>query len=247
MDPAAYRQFVELEEKHFWFVGRRRIFLALLDRNLAPAHPGAGRRVLDVGCGAGGMLGPLGRYGDVVGIDTEPAMVALCRERGFDARVGSATQPLGEGHDLICLFDTIEHVGDDVLALRRCREALAPGGLACVSVPAYQFLFANNDRVVHHQRRYTPGLLRRRMAQAGLEPVHVSCFNTLLLPVIVPVVLAKKAAERFVDPGDTTNLSAPVPGPLNRLLTAVMSAERHWVPRVEVPVGHSIVALARRS
>lgn len=244
MDPAAYRQFVELEERHFWFVGRRRIFCALLDRHLGP---GTGRRVLDVGCGAGGLLGPLARYGDVVGVDMEPEMVELCRRRGFAARVGDATEPLGEGHDLVCLFDTIEHVADDVLALRRAGEALGPGGLLCVSVPAYQFLYANNDRVVHHQRRYTARLLRRRMREAGLTPVHVSHFNVLLFPVILPVVLAKKALERVRDPGDTTNLSAPVPGPLNRVLTAVMSSERHVVPRVGLPVGHSIVALARRS
>lgn len=244
MDAAAYRQFVELEERHFWFVGRRRIFCALLDRHLGP---GAGRRVLDVGCGAGGLLGPLSRYGEAVGVDMEPEMVDVCRRRGFEARVGDATEPLGESQDLVCLFDTIEHVPDDVLALRRAREALAPGGLVCVSVPAYQFLYANNDRVVHHQRRYTTRMLRRRMVEAGLEPVHVSHFNVLLFPVILPVVLAKKAVEQVRDPGDTTNLSAPVPGPLNRVLTAIMSSERHVVPRVQLPVGHSIVALARRS
>ncbi|MEJ7787180.1 MAG: methyltransferase domain-containing protein [Solirubrobacteraceae bacterium] len=245
MDAAAYRQFVELEERHFWFVGRRRIFFTLLDAALGPV---GSRRVLDVGCGAGGMLEPLSRYGAVRGIDTSPEMVAFCRERGFpDVEVGSATEPLGAGYDLITLFDTIEHVAQDDLVLRRCREALAPGGLVCVSVPAYQLLFANNDRVVHHQRRYTARRLRGQLRAAGLEPVRVTYFNALLFPAILPIVLAKKALERVRDPGETTNLSAPVPGPLNRVLTAIMSAERHLVIRAELPFGHSIVALARRS
>lgn len=245
MDAAAYRQFVELEERHFWFVGRRRIFLALLDQALGPARD---RRILDVGCGAGGMLGPLARYGTVRGIDTSEEMVAFCRDRGFeDAGVGSATDPLGDGYDLITLFDTIEHVPEDDLVLQRCREALAPGGLVCVSVPAYQFLYANNDRVVHHQRRYTARRLRRQLRAAGLEPVRVTYFNALLFPAILPIVLVKKVLERVRDPGETTNLSAVVPGPLNRVLAAIMSSERHLVTRAELPFGHSIVALARRS
>src|SRR5687768_8203299 len=87
MDPTAFRQFVELEERHFWFVGRRRIFFHLLDRELAGRRD---LRVLDVGCGAGGMLGPLARYGEVDGIEISEEMVAFCRERGFD-RVSAGT------------------------------------------------------------------------------------------------------------------------------------------------------------
>lgn len=246
MDATAYRQFVELEERHFWFVGRRRIFLAVLDRLLGERTD---RAVLDVGCGAGGMLAPLSRYGTVRGIDTSEEMVAFCRERGFaDVEVGSAAAlPVADATtDLITLFDTIEHIPDDEAVLREVRRALRPGGLVFVSVPAYQLLYANNDRVVHHQRRYRASALRRKLVAAGLEPVRVSYFNALLFPVILPVVLAKKILERLRDPGDTTNLSAPVPGPLNRLLTAVMSSERHVVTRVELPFGHSILAAARR-
>ena len=247
MDPTAYRQFVELEESHFWFVSRRAIFFELIERAV-------GRRrdlqILDVGCGAGGMLAPLSRYGDVAGIEPSEEMVAFCRERGFEhVSVGAVEDlPVGdEALDLVTLFDTIEHVPDDIRALRECRRALAPGGLVFISVPAYQFLYANNDRVAKHYRRYTARELRRKMGVAGLELVHMTYFNTLLFPVILPVVLLKKVRERFADPGDTTNLSGTIPRPLNRLLTTVMSSERHLVSRWEVPFGHSLIAIGRRS
>ncbi len=89
VEETAYRQFIELERTHFWFVGRRRIFLHLLERELD------GRtdlQVLDVGCGAGGMLGPLSRYGAVKGIDTSPDLVEFCHSRGFD-RVRGRPRP----------------------------------------------------------------------------------------------------------------------------------------------------------
>ena len=99
--------------------------------------------------------------------------------------------------DLITMFDTIEHVPDDLRALQEARRALRPGGLVFLSVPAYQFLYANNDRIAHHERRYTARALRRKLTATGFEPVQVTYFNTLLFPAILPLVLAKKAKERF--------------------------------------------------
>lgn len=251
MEETAYRQFVELERDHFWFVGRRRIFMDLLARELDGRHDGeAGLRIMDVGCGAGGMLGPLERFGAVAGVDTSAELVDFCRARGFaDVSVGSAYElPAATGSvDLITLFDTIEHIPDDARALAECRRALAPAGMLFVSVPAYQFLYANNDRVAHHQRRYRVRPLRRKLVQAGFDPVKVSYFNSLLFPFILPAVLLKKLSERFVDPGDQTNLSHRPPPWLNRALAATMSFERHLLAHANLPAGHSIIALARPS
>ncbi len=245
MDETANRQFVELEQTHFWFVGRRRIFFHLLDRELTNRSE---LRALDVGCGAGGMLGPLGRYGSVTGIDMQEDLVAFCHERGFaDVTVGSAYElPAADASiDLVTLFDTIEHIPDDVRALRECRRVLAPDGRLFISTPAYQFLFANNDRVAHHERRYTAGRLRRTLLAAGLRPVKITYFNTLLFPAILPAVLGKKLVERLSDPGDRTNLSHAPGRTLNTVLAAIMGSERHLLARTSMPFGHSIIAIAR--
>jgi SAM-dependent methyltransferase len=243
VEETANRQFVELERTHFWFVGRRRIFFALLDDQLDGRGP---IRILDVGCGAGGMLEPLSRYGSVTGVDMSAELVEFCHQRGFpDVVAGSAYElPAGDGSvDLVTLFDTIEHVPDDARALREVRRVLAPGGLVFISTPAYQFLYANNDRVAHHERRYTGRGLRRKLIAADLEPLKLTYFNTLLFPAILPAVLAKKLGERISDPGDRTNLSHPLRPRLNRGLATIMSSERHLLGHANMPFGHSLIAI----
>ncbi len=111
VEQTANRQFVDLERTHFWFVGPAP---DLLHPARPRARAGLGRRkILDVGCGAGGMLEPLSRYGEVTGVDMSPELVEFCHQRGFPrVQVGTAYElPVAPGtEDLITLFDTIEHV-----------------------------------------------------------------------------------------------------------------------------------------
>ncbi|HLQ38308.1 MAG TPA: class I SAM-dependent methyltransferase [Planctomycetota bacterium] len=246
MDRLAYETFARLEDTHFWFVSRRRIFFDLLDRTLA------GRtdlRVLEIGCGAGGMMGPMRRYGEVHGIDIDREYVRHCKDRGF-TRVLCASGyelPFADGSfDLVTLFDTMEHIPDDKKALVEVKRVLKPGGMLFVSVPAYQFLWSQNDTVAHHFRRYTAPRLRAVVQAAGLRPLRVSYFNTLLLPLIVPVVLWQKLLDRLGWlPQGFNNTSVKMPLLVNGLFTAVMSSERLPLRRISFPFGHSLLAMAR--
>jgi 2-polyprenyl-3-methyl-5-hydroxy-6-metoxy-1,4-benzoquinol methylase len=245
MELEAYKQFSELEESHFWFVGRRNIFFDLIDEEIGDAHD---LEILEIGCGAGGMMVPLSRYGRVTGLDVAPDIIKFCRSRGLQSTLVGSGYDLPvrrQSMDLVALFDTIEHIPDDVAVLRECHATMKRGGLLFVSVPAYQFLYSNNDRVAHHQRRYTRTMLRERITAAGFALTKVSYFNTILFPVILPTVLANKVKERFVDVGDKTNLSKSYSPTINRALAKVMSSERRVLRRRNFPFGHSLVAIAR--
>ncbi|KAA3629085.1 MAG: class I SAM-dependent methyltransferase [Proteobacteria bacterium] len=248
MREAAYRQFEALERSHFWFRARRRIFLALLDR-FFPAR--AQSRVLEVGCGTGGFLQPLQRYGDVDGLEISLDCAKRSRvARGCKIVNGNAERlPFADDtYDLVCLFDVLEHTKDDLRAMIEVGRVLKPGGVAFFSVPAYQFLFANNDRVAEHQRRYTRTALRATIESAGLVIEKSSYFNTFLFPIILPIVLARKCVEgiRGFDPGDRTNLDFPVPTFIGDMLYRVMALEAVVLTRHSFPVGHSLVAIVSR-
>ena len=247
MDVIANQQFLELEDRHWWLRGRRRIFFHLLDKAMGNT---SNRRVLDVGCGAGGMMERLQRYGPTWGIDLSNEMVRQCRVRGFkNVLAASATElpMIDEFFDLVTLFDCLEHIDDDQAALSEARRVLIPRGLLFVSAPAYQFLYAQNDRLAHHKRRYTLSALHSMIHRTGFEVIHSSYINFWLFPIILPTVLLLKLKDRVISSnGRTTNLSYPLPQWMHHCLAAIFSSERCLVSRWSSPVGHSLFLLASK-
>jgi SAM-dependent methyltransferase len=211
---------------------------------------GTGRRdirIFDVGCGAGEMLDILTAYGRVGAIDMSDKAVSYCRDRLGDAvdvnvgRIPDDLPPAGS-MDLITAFDVIEHIDDDVGALKAIHNALRPGGLFVCTVPAFQFLWSHHDEVNHHKRRYRAPLLRERLENAGYRIDHLSYFNTWLFPVAAAARLAQRVRPSADDSG--SDLSMP-PGPVNEILTRLFASERHVVRRHRLPFGVSLVAVAR--
>jgi len=250
MEAAAYRQFRDLEESHWWFRGRRTVYLGLLRHHLRGNRP---RRVLDLGCGVGGFLAGLSEIGERVhATDVDRASLGICRERGYPLGVVSDgyALPFADGSfELVCLFDALEHIPDEARALSEVARVLAPGGHVVITVPAYQFLYANNDRVARHCRRYTRGSLRRALTGAGFTLERNTHTNVFLFPLILPAVLLLKAWEsvfyRQPDP-ERTNLTVPLPGVLQSLLWSVFAAELPFSRRFDWPAGHSILAIAKK-
>ena len=210
---------------------------------------------MDVGCGYGGMLEGLSRYGQVMGLEVELESAKFCIRRGFEhicLGSGYALPVPPDSLDLITLFDTIEHIEDDQQVINQCRESLRPGGHVMITVPAYQFLFSDNDRISHHFRRYTRGQLVKIVEAGGLEVVKATYFNVLLFPLILPAVLFLKTIQAILgthdkgSEGGKTNLSYKMPKTVSSILAAVFSSERHILTHISSPFGHSIAVIARK-
>lgn len=240
MDPAYAATHAEEDRAHWWFLGRREVILAEMVRRL----PAGRARLAELGCGSGGMLEAIGRFGVAVGVETDPALRARARERGLDVRAGALPDaiPLEVGRwDAVCLFDVLEHVDDEAGALGACRRLLAPAGLLFVTVPAYAWLWSRHDELLGHRRRYTAPGLRRVTERAGFAVERVTYFNTLLAPPIMAVRLARAALRR---PGHDLDRPAPL---VNRALAVCFSAEARLLGWMSPPFGISILLVARRA
>ena len=243
-----YSEYFELENRHWWFRGRRAIFIRLLNRHLAPAAGLTGRRVLDVGCGTGSMLLELARYGSAEGVDAAEEAVSLCRRRGLDnvQRVGGPPLPFESGRfDLVTVLDVLEHVEDDAAMVHELQRLLKPGGTLLVSVPAYRFLWGAQDEIAHHRRRYVAGELRALLRAAGLDVVRLSYFNTFLFAPIAAIRLSRHASRGSLEPKSDFRLTRR--GFTNNLLARVFSSEARLLEHLDLPFGVSLLAVATRA
>ena len=147
MNPAEYEIMYRLEERHWYFRGKRRIVRRLLQPHLGPRP----LMILDAGCGTGGILAELGELGIVTALDPVHEAAGFCAGRGVERLVqGSVVQlPFPDGtFDLVTSLDVIEHVEDDGAALEEMRRVLKPGGLLLLTVPAHMFLWSGDRKSV---------------------------------------------------------------------------------------------------
>jgi SAM-dependent methyltransferase len=244
MDPALYGQMRELEDRHWWFVGRRSIAASWLQAALPePA------RILDLGCGTGGNLAMLSQHGEVVGAELDEQAAQLARARDIApvvrGELPDALPLAAESFDCVTMFDVLEHIADDAATLRTVHELLAPNGQLLLTVPAFPFLWGAHDVAHHHQRRYRAAPLRALLQQAGFEVQRLSYCNSWLFPPAALVRLLRRWLGSEASAAGV-ELALP-PAALNRLLAAVFASERFVLAHGRFPFGVSLIALARKS
>lgn len=239
MERHVYDRMAEIDRDHWWFVGRRRILTALIERWRPRKGP---LRILEVGCGTGSNIAMLQQFGTVDAVEPDDHARAFATQRtGVAVKGGYLPDvPLEDGHyDLIVLLDVLEHIPDDKGALVALRPKLARGGRLMLTVPAMPSLWSGHDVAHHHQRRYTAPMLEKVVRDAGFRTLRRTRFNSFLLPAVVGVRWLNRLLGR--KGGDEDNIPAK---PVNALLTWLFGAERHVAVRGLFPAGVSIALLA---
>ena len=239
MDRIVYDRMAAHDSTHWWYRARRDILADYLARE---GHLPADARILEIGCGTGHNLPMLSAFGSVEAIEIDPAARAIASER-LGKPVGAAPLPELTGvergaYDLIAVLDVVEHIEDDVAALKAMGDCLKPGGKILIAVPAHQWMWSAHDVVNHHHRRYSKATLRAAITAAGLKPARLSYFNSLLFPLAA----AARIAGRMTGRDDSDD--SPPAKPLNMLFEKVFGLERYLVGRVPMTPGVSIVTLA---
>ena len=241
MQPHHYPILYQVEDSHWWYVGRRRIIQSLVEKISATLKT---ERILDVGCGTGANLKMLAAYGKAEGVDISPQAVDFCHERGLDSVKLGAVEQLpyeNDSFELVTALDVIEHLDDDIAGLREMRRVLRRDGRILVFVPAFMFLWGVQDDVSNHRRRYTLPSLLKAVEEAGFSVEWSSYAN---ISFFLPVVVVRSVMRWLGLRADTEygiNISL-----MNGPFSSLFAAERLVFKRGRLPFGVSAVCIARR-
>lgn len=239
MDRIVYDRMAAHDTTHWWYRARRDILADYLARwGDLPEDA----RILEIGCGTGHNLPMLAKFGEIDAIEIDETARAFASER-LGKPVGTAPLPELHGvapgsYDLVAVLDVIEHVEDDVAALKAIATALKPGGKILITVPAHQWMWSAHDVVNHHKRRYSKRGFEALLAKAGLQGRRLGYFNSLLFPLAV----AARFAGKLMGKDDSDD--SPPAKPLNALFEGIFRLERHMVGRMPLPPGLSLITLA---
>jgi SAM-dependent methyltransferase len=246
MDPTFHGFQGKVEEWHWWYAVRREILDQIVGGlGLDPSRA----RLLDIGCGTGGMSFVLSRYGQAIALDRSPSSFSEGHDRPYTHRiVAAADRPLpfaDATFDVICALDILEHLADDDAAVRELTRVLKPGGTLIAFVPAFEILWGENDEYSHHLRRYRKGDLARCLSQAGLAVEEQGYFNMVLFFPTLAVRLVQRLTKRNI--GHAIEYRDQ-PTALNGVLRKIFALELPLLSRRRggMPLGTSAFCVARR-
>ena len=248
MEKDFYAEYFKIEDKHWWFVGRRKIILRLLEKHL-PASDRSILQIVDVGCGTGTMLQYLMRFGHVQGLEADSEAIQFCRMRGLEnvqRLVGTHLPFEDESLDLVTMFDVLEHIADQKSAVSEAHRVLKSAGMFMATVPAYQFLWGPQDEISHHKRRYVARTLGNVLQSSGFRVTKLSYFNSILFLPIAAIRVGRRLMRLDEGAHLTSDFTLTNPGLINSALAKVFALEASIIEKFSIPFGVSIVCIARK-
>ena len=238
----------QAERSHFWFRGFRQYMRPAIARALGGVRDA---RILDCGCGTGSNLEMLRPYGRACGFDLTSVGARFARAHGHRVAQASIDAiPFTSGtFDLVTSFDVFQTLSDPIerLAIVEMARVLKPGGWLLLHVAALEILHGKHSVLSEELRRYTPARLRSIVEQGGFRIERLTFDHMLLLPLMLPVRMWHRlaAAGGKVEAGEG-EITVPI-GPVNAALTALVSLEAMALRAVNLPIGSSLMCLARKS
>lgn len=251
MEQSYFKEYYQLERENWWFTVRRMI---LGDRINHLLNKPTGISSLNIGAATGTTSDMLTSFGEVMSVEFDENCYQFTKKFLSTPIIqGSITDlPFKDNqYDLVCAFDVIEHVENDVKAIDEMIRVCKPGGHIAITVPAYMFLWGPHDLVNHHFRRYTLNQLTTLIQQHQGTIIYKTYFNSMLfIPIAAFRIIVhwiEKIKSKTASTGQSDHAILGTKGILNGLLAGIFKIDYYLLKwGVRFPSGVSIMVFFQK-
>jgi 2-polyprenyl-3-methyl-5-hydroxy-6-metoxy-1,4-benzoquinol methylase len=239
MDIKSVKAMIAVEKEHPWYQARLNFVNALLNHS----NP-SNTRILDFGCGSGGVLRECITMGflNVKGMDTSTECIESARARGITCELLTRDLPALENeYDFILCLDVLEHLENDQAYLELFKSGLHENGKILITVPAHSFLWSPHDVFNHHFRRYSRKSLIRLAEGSGLKIDNIRYWNSTLFPIFLVI----RPLSRFLKRNGASEFKLP-PRFFRPVILSLLNFEAKSITMGNVP-GVSLVAILSKA
>ncbi len=240
-DPEDLRVLYNSEEKHFWFINRKNV---IKETFVKYVHPNSD--IIEIGAGTGNIAKMLLNLGYNMSVGEIHANgIEYAKEYGINKRFqfNLLESPFVQHFDVVAMFDVIEHIENEKLALYNISQMLKANGLLIVTVPAHSWLWSMDDVVGHHKRRYTIQSLTKVLVDNGFELLSAKYFFVAIIPLLFLRTYIRNPNKRKKKESiDQIKLNKLI----NATLNVITKYENKLLKHVNSPFGGSIIAVAKK-
>lgn len=236
-------QSIIVENRLWWVLGRKSIIKEHL--NMIRKW-GGGNSIIDIGCGSGGNLDVLANFGNVIGVEPSAALCRKAHSRGIATAIYNCdVLDVKEcrNTDLFTMFDVLEHIENDIEFLSKLRLNASCNHRLLISVPAYQFLYSNHDKILHHYRRYNRSSLQFTLEESGYTLKRISYFMSFLFPFVLASRLKAKILESVLDKASGVDVG-DYPSLISKPMQLSLMSEAFLSRWIKFPFGLWLFAVA---
>ncbi|MCK4266275.1 MAG: class I SAM-dependent methyltransferase, partial [Thermoplasmata archaeon] len=247
-DASSFEFLFEMEQKHFWHVGRKEIIYDVLKRNTPHL---AELRMLEIGCGNGSVLAYLKeKEVNIEGGDIFIEGLKFCQQRSDPValyQVDILSLPFRNDFDIIGVFDVLEHIEEDEKALAEISQALKPGGTILITVPAHKLLWSYFDESSNHKRRYSRKEIVTKLERNDFVIKKMSFYMFFLFPLMLSIRMINNTLRRNEAKRNArTSIELKTVPLVNRIFLELLRLEKWLMRYLDLPFGASLMVLAEK-
>lgn len=244
MRKVEYKTMFAIENEHWWFLAKRIFVNSLINNNSFLSKNEL--KILDLGCGTGGMTKNLEKFGQVLGVEQNRIALALCKKRNIKVISGSVEKITikNKKFDLITLFDVLYHQNvKESLVLKEVFRLLKKNGYLLLTDCALPFFWSIHDEQMMAKKRFTKRELENMLKNNNFSIIKSSYIYFFTFPAFV----IQRFFLRFNKIQSKTVISK-LPNFLNSTFLFLEKIEAFLLCYIKSwPIGSSIIILAKKN